>query len=154
MNKIKKYIQEARGRAKRRKSPWNLILIPFAIIGGFFVYIVQFRILWFIHIIMYPNHSGRLSEFWREGLSFNAFISSFLLAMPIFFSSLVLGLLIANFLAWRIPPARKAFDKEAQGIKGTSFSEVMKGLGKAAIYLVSICFVLGLIGAATLKSLR
>jgi len=154
MNKIKKYILEAQERAKRRKSPWNLILIPFVIIGGIFVYIIQFKMLWFIHIIIYPNHFGRLSEFWREGLSFRAFISSFLLAMPIFFSSLVLGMIIANLLAWCIIPARRTFDKEAQGIKETSFREAIKTLGKAAAYLVPICFVLGLIGAATLKSLK
>jgi len=154
MNKIEKYILEARERAKRRKSPWNLILIPLIVVGGVFVYLIQFKILWFIHIIIYPNHSGRLSEFWREGLSFSAFISSFLLAMPIFFSSLVLGMIIANLLAWCIIPARRIFDKEAQDVKGTSFSEAMKGLDKIAIYIVPICFILGLIGAATLKSLR
>lgn len=154
MDKIKKYIQEAQARAKRRKSPWNLILIPLVIAGGVFVYIVQFKMLWFINISLYPNHSGRLSEFWREGLSSGAFISSFLLAMPILLSSLVLGMIIANLSAWCIIPARRAFDKEAQGVKGTSFKEAMRGLDKIAIYLVPICFILGLIGAATLKSLR
>ncbi|MDP2939420.1 MAG: hypothetical protein Q8O13_05015 [Candidatus Omnitrophota bacterium] len=154
MNKVIKYIQEARERAKRRKSPWNLILIPLTIVGFGFSSFIQFKILWSIHVIIYPNHSGRLSEFWREGLSFSAFISSFLLAMPIFFSSLALGMMIANLLAWCILPARKIFDKEAQGIRGASFNEAMKGLGKIAIYLVPICFILGLIGAVTLKSLR
>jgi len=33
MGKIDTYFKEARGRAKRRKSPWNLLLIPLAIIG-------------------------------------------------------------------------------------------------------------------------
>ena len=153
MNKIKKYIQEAQERAKRRKSLWNLILIPFVIIGGVFVYIIQFKILWLIHVIIYPNHSGHLSEFWRGGLPFSVFISSFLLAMPILISSIVLSMIIANLLAWCIIPARRTFDKEAQGIKGVSFCEAMGALGKIAAYLVPICFVLGLIGAATLKSL-
>ena len=154
MNKIAKYFHEARARAERRKSPWNLILIPLVIISGVFVYIIQFNILWFIRAIIYPNHSGQLCEFWREGLSLAAFISSFLLAIPILFSSLAIGMIIANLLAWCIIPARRTFDKEAQGIKETSFRESMKKLGKTAMYLMPICFVLGLIGAATLKSLK
>jgi len=149
-----KYIQEAHERARRRKSAWNLILIPLLIIGGVFVYILQFKILWSIHVMIYPNHAGHLSEFWGGGLLFSVFISSFLLAMPIMISSIVLGMIIANLLAWCIIPIRRIFDKEAQGIKGTSFLESMEALGKIAAYLVPICFVLGLIGAATLKSLK
>ena len=154
MNKIEKYIHEARERAKRRKSPWNLILIPLTIAGIGFIFFVQFQILWFIHIHIYPNHFGRFSEFWQNGISPVSFISSFLLGVPVFFSSIPLGMLIVNLLAWCIPPARKIFDKEAQGVKGTSFREAMKGLGKIAAYLVPICFILGLIGAVTLKSLK
>ncbi len=153
MDKIKKYIQEAQERARRRKSAWNLILIPFVFIGAAFVYIIQFKALWLIHIIIYPSHSGHLSEFWREGLSFSVFISSFFLAMPILISSIVLGMIIANLLAWCIIPIRRIFDREAQGVKGTSFREAMGALSKIAAYLLPICFVLGLIGAATLKSL-
>ncbi len=154
MGNIRQYFQEARARAKRRKSPWNLILIPFSIGGIGFSYFIQFQILWFIHTLMYPNHSGRLKEFWKEGLSGNAFVSSFLLAIPIFFSSLALGMIIANISTLCIPPAQKTFDKEAQGIRGVSFNEAMKRLGKITIYLVPICFILGFIGAATLKTLR
>jgi hypothetical protein len=154
MGKIEGYFQEAGARAKRRKSLWNLILIPFVFAGAVLAYIPQFKLLWAIHVVLYPDHSGQLSVFWQRGLSFSAFISSLLLAGPIFISSLVLGMIIANLLAWCIIPVRKVFDKEAQGIKGASFFESMRALGKVAIYLAPISFLLGLIGAATLKSLR
>ena len=154
MNKIEKYIQEAQTRARRRKSPWNLILIPLLFIGAVPVYIIQFKILWLVHIFRYPSHSGHVSEFWQRGISFGAFISSFLMGIPILVSSVALGMIIANLLAWCIIPVRRVFDKEAQGVKGTSFRESMMALGKIAAYLVPICFILGLIGAFTLKSLR
>ncbi len=154
MNKIKKYINEAQERAKRRKSPWNLILIPIGIAGTSFFYYIQFNVLWSFHVYVYPNHSGRLSEFWREGGSATTFISSFLLATPIFFSSLVLGMMMANVLLWFVPPIRKIFENEARGIKGVLFSETMKSLGKVALYVVPTCFLLGLIGAVTLKSFQ
>lgn len=154
MEKIEEYLREAGARAKRRKSLWNLILIPFVFAGAVLAYILQFKILWAIHVVIYPDHSGKLSVFWQKGLSLGAFISSFLLAGPIFISSLVLGMIIANLLAWCIIPARKTFNKEAQGIKGTSFPESMRVLGKLAAFLAPLSFLLGLIGAATLKSLK
>ena len=33
MGRVDKYMSQARERAKRRKSPWNLLLIPLAIAG-------------------------------------------------------------------------------------------------------------------------
>ncbi len=154
MRFISEYFKEAQERSKRRKSFWNFILVPFSVIGICLAYFIQFRILWFIHVFVYPEHAGQLNKFWQEGLSFNAFLSSLFLALPISFSSLVLGVIFANLLAWCIPPARKTFDKEAQDIKGVSFLETMGTLKKIALYVVPTCFALGIIGAMTLKSLH
>jgi len=152
IEKIKRYFPEARERAKRRKSPWNLILIPVGAAWIGFFCVAQFKILWAIHILIYPNHAGRYEEFWPAGLSIPAFISSFLLIMPVFISSIILGMIAANIFLWCIPPMRRIFDKEAQGTKGASFRESRMSLCKIAGYVVPICFLLGLIGAFTLKS--
>ncbi|MCU0665575.1 MAG: hypothetical protein MUF05_00535 [Candidatus Omnitrophica bacterium] len=148
------YLTEATARAGRRKSPWNLILIPFTVLGVWFSWVFQFKILWNIHILIFPEHAGKFSQFWRGKMSAESFISSFLLMVPLIFSSLALGMIVANLLAWCIPPARKVFNKEAQGTKEVSFRESMKALAKMAAYTVPICFGLGLIGAFTLKSFK
>ena len=148
------YFARARQRAQRRKSPWNLILIPLDLIGiGGFTYIL-FQIMWRVNTAIYPDHAGRLGEFWGKGIGFNAFVSSFLLLMPLFFAAIPLGLLFANSIAWIIPPARRVFDGEAEGVKWASFPEAMGGVWNVAMVLVPICLLLSLIGALTLKSLK
>jgi hypothetical protein len=75
------YFVRARERAQRRKSSWNLLLIVVGF-GGMagFAYLF-FQIMWRIHIAFYPEHVGRLCEFWSEGISARSFISSFLLVI-------------------------------------------------------------------------
>jgi hypothetical protein len=110
--------------------------------------------MWFIHTIYYPEHINRLKEFWVEGISITSFISSFLLLMPLFFAAISLSAIISNYLVWIIPPLRKIFSKEAEGVKGTSFPEAMSGLFEVAKWMVPICLALSLIGALTLRTLR
>ena len=56
MKKIYEFYTEARQRAKRRKSPWNLILIPLVIGGIGSVWYGLFQLMWKIHINIYPEH--------------------------------------------------------------------------------------------------
>lgn len=152
----KGYFSRAQIRAKRRRSPWNLILIPLVIGGIGSVCYGLFQVMWRIHTIIYPEHIGRFNEFWQgqDGLSARSFVSSFLLIIPLFFASIPLGLILANLIAWCIPPARQAFEKEAKGHKFTSFKEAMTGLFQLALVIVPICLVLSLIGAITLKRMK
>jgi len=145
----KGYFERSFKRAQRRKSPWNLILIPLGILGVGLSYFVQFRLLWFIHVFIYPSHYGLFKEILgRKG---PANFPQLLFTLPIFFSSLVLGMMIANMLAWCIPPARQTFEKESQGLSWVSFNDSMRALTIIAIYVVPICLFLGFIGALTLK---
>ncbi|HPA19830.1 MAG TPA: hypothetical protein PLU30_18920 [Verrucomicrobiae bacterium] len=156
MEEVRKpgYLARAHQRAQRRKSAWNILLIPlglFSVVG--FTYIF-FQIMWRIHIAIYPEHAGRLHEFWGGGISFPSFISSFLLLMPLFFASLPLGLMLANCVAWCVGPARRAFDREAQGVKWASLHEAMSGLWAIARMVVPLCLLLSFIGAVTLRNLK
>ncbi len=148
------YVERAQQRAQRRKSPWNLLLIPFGIGGVAGSAYLLFQIMWRIHIAFYPDHAGRFGEFWGEGVSFPSFISSFLLLIPLLFAGLLIGLMFANCVAWCIAPARRAFDREAEGVKWASFRESMHGLWAIGRIVVPVCLLLSFIGAATLKSLR
>lgn len=148
------YLGRAHQRAQRRRSPWNLILIPLSISGmGGFTYLM-FQMMWKVHTTIHPDHAGKLSEFWGKGISFTSFISSFLLMMPLLFASIPLGLMLANCIAWCILPARRAFNREAENVKWASFRESMQGLWAFAKFLVPICLLLSLVGAITLNNLK
>jgi hypothetical protein len=148
------YFGRARQRAQRRKSVWNLLLIP--LVFGFVVATtyVLFRVMWEVHTAIYPSHVGRLAEFWGKNISLGSFVSSLLLLLPLFFASLPIGMILANLIAWLIPSARRIFDREAEGVAGASFTEAISGLWKVALVLVPICLVLSSIGAATLRDLH
>lgn len=148
------YLKRTQERAQRRRSPWNLLLIPFFTLGGGGSAYLLFQAMWRIHLLFYPEHAGRVTEFWRSGLSFRSFVSSFLLLMPLLFASVPIGLILANALAWCVSPARRAFEREAEGVKWASFRQSMHGLWLMARLVVPACFLLSFIGAATLKNLR
>jgi hypothetical protein len=146
--KTKGYIGRARERARRRKSPWNLILIPLVVLGIFSVSIGQFSLLWHLNTWVYPEHIGRLKNIMRSN---EHQVSQMLLTLPCLFSAIPLGMLLANCMAWCIPPARRTFEREARGIAHASFRASMSDLGKFALFIVPICLALGVIGALTLR---
>ena len=63
--------------------------------------------MWGVHLLFFPAHAGHLSEFWPAGLRLRAFISSFLLLMPLGISSLIVGIvtsfspLVGQRRVWR-----------------------------------------------------
>ena len=148
------YFERARQRAKRRKSPWNLVLLPLGLCSMAFICYALFQVMWHVHTLFYPEHSGRLREFWVRGISGRAFVSSFMLLMPLLIAAIPLGMIFANAVAWCIPPARRAFAQEANGVKWASFPEAMGGLTKIAFVIVPICIALSFIGAFTLVNLK
>jgi len=60
----------------------------------------------------------------------------------------------ANLVAWCIPPARRIFESEAKGHKGTSFAKFMPSMAKFALWWALICMLLSFVGAITLVHLR
>lgn len=148
------YFERARQRAKRRKSPWNLVLIPLWVGSMAFICYALFQLMWGVHAWLYPDHVGRFREFWAGRIGLPAFVSSFLLLIPLLFAAIPLGMIFANAVAWCIPPARRVFEREAKGVKWTSFPEAMKGLTKIALVMVPICLMLSFIGALTLVNLK
>jgi len=54
--------------------------------------------------------------------------------------------MLANFVAWCIPPARRAFEKEAMGIRGASFKEATRFMLKASFFMALVVIPLSLIG--------
>ena len=96
-----------RERRAKRKSPWNLLgaLVAVLVMGpaGYGLWLCAWR----LHLIFYPAHETHLRDFWQAGISARAFVSSFLLAIPLFMPAILVGMLTSNILMWLIPPARR-----------------------------------------------
>lgn len=148
------YLGKVFARAQRRKSLWNTFLFfVWFIVTGWLTFLF-FSFMWRIHMLFFPEHAGKMNEFWQEGLSLRAFLSSFLMAAPLFFAAFPLSAILSNLIMYGIPWARKAFEEEAVNFPETKFINTMRSLVAISIIFVPICFIVSLIGALTLKSLR
>lgn len=149
----KDYLSRARERAKRRRNPWNLILLPIGLACIIVIGYALFQIMWRVHVHYFPDHAHRFDEFWNAGISPRAFRSSFLLMIPLFIAAVPLGLLTSNGIAWCIPPARRVFDAEGQTV-GLTFGKAMRDLLLLAAIVVPLCLMLSFYGAVSLESLK
>lgn len=138
MSRADTYFQRARQRAQRRKSPWNLILIPLAIGGIGTAWFLLARGLLNLQHIFIPD-SAILSGYIRVG-------SILMFVFPVF-PSIGIGMIMANLIAWCIPPARKVFEKEAKGIKSTSFTKANRHLIIFSLILFAAVAPMCLLGA-------
>jgi len=148
------YLDRVRGRTSKRTSPWNLLLIPLSFCGFFMIPYLLFRCMWAVHILLYPAHGGHLSEFWGRGIGFSAFVSSFLLLLPLVFAGIPISMLMANCVTWCIPAARRAFQREGEVEIAYSFPVAMRQLWRVSRAMIPICLLLSLLGAATLTNLK
>jgi hypothetical protein len=146
------FFTEARLRARRRKSAWNLILIPPALFGWLGSWYGFFRIVWAFHQTLYPQHA--LRDFWQEGVGFASFVPGFLMLFAPFPAAICIGLIFANCVAWLIPSARRTLDAEAEGHKGTGFRESTEALLRLAKWAIPGGLIIALVGASLLRSLR
>jgi len=149
---IAQFYVSARSRAQRRHSLWNFILIPLGLSGWLGSWYGLFRLVWAVHVCLYPQHS--LGNFWQEGISFQSFLSSFLMTFALAPGTLCVGLIFANCLSWLLPPARRVFDVESVGYRGTSFREATGALLKVALWAVPAGLIIALVSATLLTSLK
>jgi hypothetical protein len=137
LNKFERYFGEARERAKRRRSPWNLILIPLAILCIGLVYYFFWKLATVIQSNMIPSNA----IIWNYSK-----LGGVLMYVPTLLPSLSLGMIFANFIAWCIPPARKAFDREANGVKNASVRSATRSLFIISIVLMLVTFPISILG--------
>lgn len=142
MNKIDTWISEARTRAQRRKSPWNLVLA--------FVVIAMIGFVWFnsCKVILYLPHDSTIS--FRE-IARGHDVQMIFVTIPLFFASIAWGMIIANCMMWMVPAARRTFEREAQGRKGCSFAEAMPRLLKFAILLSVITIPIAIFASYNIR---
>lgn len=145
------FYREARERAKRRRSPANLLLVPLVLGGLVLIENLQLKLLWAVNVHFYPGHAAQFVDFLALFWSQHQSGPWFLMVGPTTFSSLILAMMSANLVLWCVKPVRRIFEKEAEGVPFASFRAAMTGLGYVALYLTPIALVLGAWGAYLLK---
>ena len=150
--RVRSYYREARWRARRRKSAWNILLSLFCIGSGLALWYALFQLVWAFHIFIYPNH--RFDQFWQPGIGPSSFALSFLMMFAPLPGAITLSFMLGNLMAWLIPPARRTLDAEAEGYPGTSFRDSMRGLARICLWTLPIGLCVALMAAFSLSSLR
>ena len=113
-----------------------------------------FRGMWWVHTLIYTEHTGRLGEFWGEGIGLRAFVPSFLLTMPLAFAAIPLSMLVVNSGAWCIVPLRRHFEGRSKAYGEPTFRQTMRCLLHFAKFMIPVSLLLSLIGVMTLSGLR
>lgn len=150
--KVANYYRQARWRAQRRKSAWNILLLPLGFASWLALWYALFQLVWAIHVAFHPDH--QFDEFWRRGISGGNFVLSFLLLFAPMPGAMALGFMLGNVALWLIGPARRTLDAEARGYPGTSFREAMRDLAKVCLWTLPTGLGLAFVAAYALNSLR
>ena len=131
------YVRSAKARAKRRRSGWNLLLIPAVIAPLAALWVLGFEASNQIHGAIHPG----------EDLKSNASgIGPIVTTLALVFGALPLSFLIGNLFVRLIPSARRALDREAQGQPQSSFMEAQRALVKICGFVVPAAIAAWAIG--------
>jgi hypothetical protein len=130
------YFERARHRARRRKSPWNLLLIPAVLIPLSALYLGSLLAVEALHLQISPGESLRNAK------GFGVILAT----ISPFFGAIPLALILGNFLIWFVPPARNVLDAEAKAFPETSFWNAQKKLFKLSLVMVPVSVALSISG--------
>jgi hypothetical protein len=142
----KGYWGRARERSRSAKTIWDLVFLPagFGAIG--LIWFMFFKSFLWLHVLVYPTDLARLKTLMGGSMT----LGQALIGLVPLFSAIPLGLMAGNVLMWLVPPARRASEKKAKGVKWASFRDSQMALAKIALVLVPVGIVCGVIGALIL----
>jgi hypothetical protein len=129
--------KEAIERAKRRKSPWNLVLISAVLLPLCAIWWGSFLGLEAVHAYLYPGQLFRNCSG----------VGTVLAAVAPVLGSVPISFLLGNLFVWSIPAARRTLDNEAKKYPSTSFKNSQQALGKIAIFVVPASVLVSIVGA-------
>lgn len=132
------YFKAARARAERRKSVWNLLLIP--------SFLLPWLLVWWVSVV----HLGKLHRQLHPGREFVLLpegMSGILMAIGPLLAWLAPAMIVANTLVSAIRPARRALDRDAASVPQADRSSANRALLKLSLLLTPAALLLGLIGA-------
>ncbi len=132
------YLEEARRRAKRRRSPLNLLLIP-AVVG-------PWALTWYVSALLL----GHVAHHHRPELNFVLLPDSgggVLMGVGLLVAWLPVAMVIGNLIVAGIPAVRRTLDHEARSFPGTDFVSANRGLLKAVAFITPAGLLIAVVGA-------
>jgi hypothetical protein len=137
------YWERASARKKATRTIWDLVFLPVAVAAmGAFVFAFAKFFVW-IHLLVHPGDVERTQVLFSGPITLSAVLMGFVPA----FSAIPLGFMTGNALMWLVPPARRASEAKAAGVKWATFRDAQMSLFKLALVLVPLGAVSGTIGA-------
>jgi hypothetical protein len=137
---LKDIAAEMTRRASRRKSRWNLLLIPFGIAGIALSWYGLAQLLLSLRARFFPSDA-----FLMNGTR----IGNIFLYISLLFPSICIGILVANFAVWMFPPARRALNDEARGVAGTDFKTSNLVVAKILVLELTLLLPVAALGATS-----
>ena len=131
------YYEEARTRAARRKSPWNLMLGATVVISWAAMSLAVGFVLNAVHQVRFEGQT----------LSSHEGVGPILVTVSSLFACLIPAMLVANLVVRFLPPARRALDREAAPFPDTGFIEAQHRLLRLGAFVVPACLAVGALGA-------
>ena len=131
------YFEDARIRAKRRRSGWNLLLIP-AVVGPWMA-------LWYGGAMAFGQLVRRLRPELRFVLLPDGFGGIFI-AIGLFVAASPIAMILGNLLIAAIPAARRVLEGEAMTVPGTDLASANRKLRQAARFITPAGLLLALLG--------
>ncbi len=137
IDKINKYHQDAHKRAQRRKSSWNLLLIPVMVLPTAVIWFVCLYGVGALHMHFYPGQN-----FYNQPEGIGPILAS----LASLFAAFPLGMIIGNWIVYKMHFVRRVLDKEAQSAPDVSYGKAQVQLLKLSGILVPVCLVIALGG--------
>jgi len=131
------YITDARTRAGRRRSLWNLLLIPCYLVPWLLLILGSLVVLGRLYGRVHPAVAFRIVPDTLGGI---------FMAMGSLFAWLGPAMILANLLVASVPSARRALDREATAAPGTDRRAANRSLLKVSRYLTPLGVAVALAG--------
>ena len=133
-------MDNARARAKRRRSPWNLLLIP-AVVGPWLL------LSWSSSVALGKLHGALHPE--REFVMLPQGLSGILMAVAPLFAWLAPSMAVGNLLVAAVGPVKRILDVEAKSVPGHDLTSSNRSLLRLSRVMTPVALLVGVIGACT-----
>ena len=134
------WLTNARHRAQRRKSAWNLLLpaVGFPIWGA-----IATGLAWlasFLHMTLYPSAAHLFGPGPMR-------LNTALVLIPSLVAAICPAFALTNTLVYLIPSARRTMDAEDRSYPSTGYNASQLALRKMGLWVLAVCAPVILAGA-------
>jgi hypothetical protein len=126
-----------RARSSRRKSPWNLLLVPLFVVWFATIAYALLRGMEPLYVALNSTPPERL---------LSGSVGGVMVFAGVAIAALVPAFILANVTVWLIPGARRAMDCEAAEYPEAGFRASTLGLLRGALVTVPVGIVIAALG--------